>query len=271
MIAVLWEGSCTFEKKALIAQNAGAVAVLIVSKKNFGHETLTESSSVKIPVRQVPNSFGTWLLQQSGEVKASIKCHEMMKTWDTPSSLQKREKIELKTNPKSVPQDACSPIHMYPTGSDGKVLDSLGAMVIPFPVHSVGFTFKTRAEMKLAGARFEATLSQGITGRFTLYKLDDVMATTDWFSGTGTKEFYTAMFSNTQSLKRNQEYTIAFWIDETRDNKGSVATFPIYFTVDDPYDNDIATDIIISHSFKKEQLPSRPEPFSPVFDICIEA
>lgn len=267
-IAVLWEGSCTFNKKALNAQKAGAVALLIVSKKNFGHATLDASSSIKIPVRQVPSSFGTWLLQQSGEVKASIKCHEMMKTHNLPTSLQKQQEIGLKTKTEMA---ACTPIHMYPTGLNGKVLDSLGSMEIPFPVHSVGFTFTAKAELKLAGARFEATLSQGINGRFTLYKLDDVVATTTWFSGTGAKEFYTAMFSNIQTLKRNQEYTVAFWIDETRDNSGSVATYPIYFTVDDPYNNDIATDIIISHSFKKEQLPSRPEPFSPVFDICIEA
>jgi len=272
LIVALWEGTCGFETKALNAQNAGAEALLIVSTSNFGHKALTDSSRVRIPVRQVPNAFGTWLLKQSGGVKASIKCHEMMKVHNSPSSTIREEaRTETRPSLEAPREQACEPLHMYPTDSNGRVLNTLGSMEIPFPVHSVGFSFMPKDTIKLAGARFEASLSTGIKGRFTLYQLDDVVARTSWFHGTGAKDFYTAKFETVQTLMRYREYTLAFWIDETRDNTGNIATYPIYFTVDDPYENDMATNIVIRHSFKKEKLPSRPEPFSPVLDMCIEA
>eukprot|EP00495_Collosphaeridae_sp_1-RS-2012_P004699 TRINITY_DN399_c0_g1_i8.p1 TRINITY_DN399_c0_g1~~TRINITY_DN399_c0_g1_i8.p1 ORF type:complete len:601 (-),score=54.08 TRINITY_DN399_c0_g1_i8:188-1990(-) len=205
LIVALWEGTCSFQTKALNAQDAGAAAVLIVSNNNFGHQSLTDSSHVRIPVRQVPRSFGTWLLQQSGGVKVSIKCQEMMKIHNSPSSLiQQKTSTGTRSSLEVPKKQSCEPLHMYPTDTNGKVLSILGSMEIPFPVHSVGFSFTPKASIKLAGAQFEASLSKGIEGRFTLYQLDDVVARTSWFHGTGTKDFLQPCSPQSKRLRETE-------------------------------------------------------------------
>jgi hypothetical protein len=76
-IAVALRGTCNFSEKALLAQNAGALALVIINNQTAAPASLgsgTGAGSVTIPVIMISQAQGSSLLQalQSGESTAAI-------------------------------------------------------------------------------------------------------------------------------------------------------------------------------------------------------
>jgi len=105
-ILVVWEGQCSIRDKAIKAQSAGALGLIVISSSNFDHDRLPSQSGVRIPVRMAANAFGWWLetLGTVRDVKAQIRCPEMSTVLKGPES------AFTPSNPRPAPNPTPRPV-----------------------------------------------------------------------------------------------------------------------------------------------------------------